>query len=97
MDKIGSVLPLVIKDLQEPEKLKRIELLEKWQTIIGKKFYSHTKPTLSQRGDLCVWVDQSVLGFELNQKYKLQILKRAQAALGEKAVTTVRIRVGELR
>ncbi len=94
---IGAVLPSVIRDLQEPQKLLRQQLVEKWSDIVGARFSGHTKPSLNARGELWVLADQSVLAYELHQKYSQSILKRAQSALGETAVKAVRFRVGELR
>ncbi len=97
MENLREILPQVLRSLQEPEKQNRILLLDKWESIVGPKFAARTRPTLSAKGDLCVWTDQSVLAFELSQKYKQTILKRSQAVLGEKTVKAVWIRVGQLR
>lgn len=97
MENLREILPQVLRSLQEPEKQNRILLLDKWESIVGSKIAAHTRPTLSQKGDLCVWADQSVLAYEISQKYRQTILKRAQAVLGEKTVKEVFVRVGQLR
>lgn len=97
MDQIKDLLAGVMRELQDPEKKKRTKLVNSWASIAGPKLAPHTKPTLSERGDLYVWVDQSSLAFEINQKYRGSLLKRAQAVLGDDAVKTIRIKVGQLR
>ncbi len=97
MENLREILPQVLRSLQEPEKQNRILLLDKWESIVGSKIAAHTRPTLNQKGDLCVWADQSVLAYEISQKYRQTILKRAQAVLGEKTVKAVYVRVGQLR
>ncbi len=98
MELIKDLLAGVLRGLQQdPEKQKRSKLVTAWPSIAGPKIAPHTKPVLSERGDLLVWVDQSTLAFELKQKYGPSLLKRTQAVLGEDAVKTIRIKVGQLR
>ena len=97
MEAIKTLLPAVLAGLQSPELALRSKLISEWPAIAGQKIAGHTKPTLSGTGDLWVWVDQSTLAFELNQKYRKSLLKRAQAVLGEEAVKSIRFRVGQLR
>lgn len=94
---IGELLPSVLASLQSPELALRSRLTAEWPAIAGEKIAAHTRPTLNNSGELWVWVDQSTLAFELNQRYKGSLLKRTQAVLGEGAVKTVRFRVGQLR
>lgn len=97
METIKDILPAVITRLQDPETLKKNQLFNQWSDVVGKKIALHTKPSLSKKGFLFVWVDQSALAFELNQKYRPTILKRAQGILGSDSVKAVLIRVGQLR
>ena len=97
MQAVKEILPAILRDLQTPEKLKQGRLADAWPRITGPQIASHTKPVFGRNGELCVWVDQSVLAFELNQKYRQVLLKRLQAAVGEETVKTIRFRVGELR
>lgn len=96
MQAIKDLLPGVLASLQTPEKKDRSRLVSEWPSVAGPKIASHTKPTL-RNGALCVWVDQSALAYELSQKYKASILKRAQMALGETTIKTVRFYVGQIR
>ncbi len=97
MQSIKELLPSVLAGLQAPELALRSRLVTEWPAIAGEKIAAHTKPTLNTAGALWVWVDQSSLAFELNQRYRGSILKRTQAVLGEEAVKSVHFRVGQLR
>ena len=97
MESIKNVLPSVISRLQDPETKRKNQLFNEWPNIVGPKLAPHTKPSLGKNGQLFVWVDQSSLAFELNQKYRQSLLKRTQASLGEEAIKSIRFRVGQLR
>lgn len=96
MDSLKSLLPNVIAKLQTPEMQTRSRLVSEWAAVAGPKIAAHTKPLL-RNGELCVWVDQPALAYELSQKYKQTILKRAQMTIGETAVKSVRFYVGQIR
>jgi len=95
MDDIRSILPKVIKGFEDPEKQKRSLLIDSWPSIAGEKLAKKTRPQLSQKGVLYIHVKDSVLAFEISQKYRQSFLKRTQAALGEEAVKEVRVLVGK--
>ncbi len=97
MQAIKELIPSVLAALQAPELAQRSKLVSEWPAIAGLKIAGHTRPVLNPSGELLVWVDQSTLAFELSQRYRGSLLKRAQAALGEEAVKSVRFRVGQLR
>lgn len=94
---IREILPGVLSNLKTPIGSVRGQLVDQWPSIVSPKIAMHTRPTLAPSGELCVWVDQATLAFELNQKYRTTILKRTQAALGEDAVKSIRFRIGQLR
>jgi hypothetical protein len=95
MDDIRSILPKVIRGFEDPEKQKRSTLTDAWASIAGEKIKKQTRPQLSSKGILYVHVNDSVLAFEISQKHRQSLLKRAQAVLGEEAVKDVRILVGK--
>ena len=97
MDSIKQILPSVIRGLQTPELLQRQNLVSHWPSIIGTKFAARTQVTLSKRGTLVVWAAEAPLAYELSQRYRPIIQKRAQGILGEKAVQKVSVRIGEPR
>jgi predicted nucleic acid-binding Zn ribbon protein len=96
MQAIKDLLPNVMAQLQTPEKLIRTRLVAEWPSVAGPKIAAHTKPLL-RNGELCVWVDQPALAYELSQKHKQSLLKRAQMSLGETTVKSIRFYVGQIR
>lgn len=97
MDSIKQFLPAVLGEIKSPEKKLRSRLIEVWPKVAGPKIAAHTKPQLSEKGELRVWVDEPVLAYELGQKHKAALLRRAQAVLGKEAVKSVRFYVGQIR
>ena len=95
MDQIKHILPSVIRGFENPEKQARGRLVTEWPSIAGARLAPHTRPQLSQKGILYVHVDESVLAFEINQKYRLSLLKRVQAVLGEETVKAIKVLVGK--
>ena len=96
MEQIKDVLNGIFLELKSPAKAKARNLLENWPAIVGSKLAGQTKPVL-KNNTLMIWVEQSALAFELKQRYQEVLLKRAQAALGEDAVHSIRIYVGQIR
>ena len=94
---LKDILPNVLRSLQDPQKRAVGKLVDQWEAIAGPRIAPHTRPSLGRNGRLYVWVDQSVLAFELNQKYRQSILRRVQAVVGEEVVSDVWFRVGQLR
>jgi predicted nucleic acid-binding Zn ribbon protein len=95
MDWIKDILPSVIRGMERPENQARSRLITEWKSIAGEKLAPHTRPQLSQKGILYVHTDESVLAFEISQRYRLSLLKRAQAVLGEETVKDIRVLVGK--
>lgn len=94
MGPLQSIIQSLLEELTHGVKEKRSTLQSKWPSIIGNTFSRHTRPTLEQSGTLHVWVDDSVLASELNQKYSGTILKRAENILGEGTIKKIKFRVG---
>lgn len=97
MQSLRSLIPSVLENLRTPEKTLRSELVDRWPALVGSKVAQHTKPSLLPQGILIVWVDQSSLAFELSQRFKASILKRAQALWGEEKVREIRFKTGQIR
>lgn len=95
MDDIRSILPKVIRGFEDPEKQKRSLLIDSWAGIAGEKLTKKTRPQLSSKGILYIHAKDSVLAFEISQRYRQSLLKRAQAVLGEEAVKEIRVLVGK--
>lgn len=97
MRSIKDVVPEILKSLQNPELKKKNELYDHWGRVVGSKLAGLTKPSLTKEGRLIIWVKDSALAFELNQKFKPAILKRANDLAGQGTVKDIRVRVGQLR
>ena len=97
MNLIGEILPSVLRNLQDPAFRNQAGIAEVWEAVVGPKISAQTRPKLRPDGLLCVWVEQSALAFELNQKYRRAILKRAQAIWGEEKIKEVRFKTGQIR
>ena len=95
MDEIRSILTKVIRGFEDPQKQKRSLLIDSWPSIVGEKLKKQTRPQLSSKGVLYVHVAESALAYEISQRYRSSLLKRAQMALGEDAVKEVRVIVGK--
>ena len=97
---MGPLAPIIASLLQELNRgvsRSRSDLATQWPAIIGERWSEHTKPTLGSGGAVCVWVDDSVLAYELSQKYRGTILKRLEIFLGEGTVKKLIFRVGQIR
>jgi len=95
IERIQSIIPSVIRGLESPEKKTRSLLVEKWPAIAGGKLAPHTRPQLTQKGTLYVHTSEATIAYEISQKYRLSLLKRAQAVLGEDVVKELKVLVGK--
>lgn len=97
MQVIKDILPSVLQNLRTSATRKRSLLVDRWGSIAGPKISACTKPVLEKNGELSIWVEQAALAFEISQRHKQTLLKRAQVELGEEEVKSVRVYVGQLR
>ena len=94
---LSPVINSLLQELTQGANQKRSDLVIHWPEIVGKRFSEHTKPTLGTGGSVCVWVDDSVLAYELSQRYRGTLLKRLDALLGEGTIKKIIFRVGQIR
>lgn len=97
MGPLGAVVDSILQNLKEGIKKDRTDLRSLWPQIAGSAYAPHTQPVLQKDGTLCVWVDDSVLAFDMSRKHQGTLLKRTQEALGEEAVKKIIFRVGQNR
>lgn len=97
MEKLQAILPGVLNQIQNPETGKRRKLVENWSQIAGEALAKKTQAKLTESRTLVIWVAESALAAEIQQRYKTTLLKRVQALLGENEVTAAVVRVGQLR
>jgi hypothetical protein len=94
---LQGIVKTVFEQLAHPEQRKKAALVNCWPQIAGNKVSKRTKPRFTKGNQVTVWVDDSTLAFELNQRYKWSILKRLKNEFGENEVEDVRFYVGEIR
>jgi len=97
MEDIRKIVDGLIGAMADPERAKKGKLMEMWPKVIGPRFAEHTKPVFGKKGELIVWVDQSVLAFELKQRYHQVLLNRLKEALGDDEIKSLRFYVGQIR
>ncbi len=97
MGPLGIVVDALLHNLKQGLKKKRSDLQTLWPQIAGPQFTPHTRPVLLGKETLCIWVDDSVLAYELSRRYPGTFLKRADAILGEGAIKKIIFRVGQIR
>ena len=94
---LTPVLDSLLQGLKTGTKEKRSVLEDAWPQIVGRTVARHTRGRLLQGDTLCVWVDDSVLAYELGRRHEGTILQKTREALGEKSVKKVIFRVGEIK
>lgn len=96
MGPLAPVLESLLQELKTGGKEKCSRLENQWPEIVGTRYAARTKGVLRSGGVLAIWVDDSVLAYELGRRYQGTILKRAQEILGDSEVKKVVFRVGEI-
>ena len=96
MGPLTPIINSVLEELGQGVKEKRSLLHTTWPKILGPSFSAHSRPSLREDGTLCVWVDDSTLAYELSQRYRVTVLKRVEAMLGEDVVKRIVFRVGSI-
>ena len=71
-------------------------MAEAWEAAVGKREAKHTRPASLKKSKLIVNVDGSSWLYELTLKKK-EILKKLGEELGNKKVSDIRFRIGEVR
>ncbi len=95
-ERIGKTITFIMKGLGSAKKTTQGRILQLWPKLSGKRISRHTKPVVLKNGCLVVNVDKSAWLYELVQKHKKRLLKKIQANVGEKKLTEIRFRIGEV-
>ena len=70
MQAIKELLPAVLAQLQtSSESTSRGKLMSEWPSIAGPRLSNVTRPALTEKGELIIWVKQSTLAFEITCKH----------------------------
>ncbi len=93
---LKGVVEKVLFDLKKSQKSPKNSVGDLWAHHAGPRVAKHTKAYALKGKTLFVRVDDSSWAFELTTRYKPALLKRMQHALGEKTVSNIHFKVGEL-
>ncbi len=95
VEKISALLDKVLASSGLGGRLKEYRVFGQWERIVGKVIARHARP-LSLRGKkLIVQVDSSAWMQQLSQ-LKPEILEKANRSLGQDAVKSITLRIGEV-
>ena len=96
MQHVKEILSNLISDLDKKRKKEPVRVFEIWNAIAGENIAAHTKPYELKRRILFVMVDDSTWAYELNQRYKEELIKKLNDKLGNEAIRDIRIRIGDI-
>jgi predicted nucleic acid-binding Zn ribbon protein len=97
MEHIKDIVASLIGSLEEKQKKSgNTTIKEAWRDIVGEKIASHTKPTKVTNNVLYVCVDEATWAYELNQKYKKEMIENINAVIGAGLVKDIFFRVGDI-
>lgn len=85
---ISDVIQGFLKEYELDGKMKEIELVNRWEEIVGKSIYRHTLRIYLNGKTLYLKIDSSVVRQELHYG-KQQLLERINEAMGEVLVESV--------
>ncbi len=92
-ESIGSLLPRVLSDLGLTDTARVMQIAARWEEAVGPEIADHCRPT-ALRGELLeATVDSSVWCQQLQLRAP-EILEGLRRVLGEKAPSSLRMRVG---
>ena len=93
---LGGVVKNIISDIGKRGTLTEEEMLAAWEAVAGRRAAKHARPASLKKSKLVVNVDGSSWLYELTLKKK-EILRRLGEELGNKKVSDIRFRIGEVR
>jgi predicted nucleic acid-binding Zn ribbon protein len=89
---IKDTLKDVLSDIWE--KKKRQQAIGLWSQISGERVSKHTTPIRLAKGILTVEVENPGWLYEIQNRHRQDILKKAKEILGEDKIKDIRYRVG---
>jgi len=97
MDHIKDVVSGLIEGIEGKQKKDgSLHIINAWGTIVGETIGKHTKPVHIKKKVLYVVVDQATWVYELNQKYKKELLRLLNKEVGEDCISDMCFRVGDI-
>jgi predicted nucleic acid-binding Zn ribbon protein len=97
MEHIKDIISSLIGELESKnKKTGTATIQQEWNNIVGEKIAEHTKPTKIKQRVLHVIVDQATWAYELNQKYKKDLVMRLNKKIGEDVIDDMFFRIGDI-
>lgn len=93
---LGGVVKDIISNIGRRGVVTEEEMLAAWETAAGRRAAKHARPASLKKSKLVVNVDGSSWLYELTLKKK-EILKKLEGHLGNKRVSDIRFRIGEVK
>lgn len=90
MEEMKGLVGKVLAGMVDPG-APHTRLAMEWEKVAGKKIAAISRPFVSKKKILYVEVSDGGYAFEIRQRYQASLLKRAQALLGEDAITDIRV------
>ncbi len=94
--KVGDVIGSVLSSLGIDQRSPQARIMSVWQRAVGADIAAHTRPAEMKRGVLIVHVDSSPWFTEISRNHRNRILAKLKELVGEKDITDVKFRVGEI-
>lgn len=97
MEHIKDIVASLIGSLEEKQKKSGNTIIKEcWDDIVGVKIAGHTKPIKVSKKVLYVCVDEATWAYELNQKYKKEMIEKINNTIGEGRIKDIFFRVGDI-
>jgi predicted nucleic acid-binding Zn ribbon protein len=90
----GDLAGELLDKLGLEDRLAEQDVSEAWREIVGDFLAEHSQPLKLRRGVLTVRVLQPSVHYELDRKWKPQVLAKLQARFGKDKVQSVRFGLG---
>jgi len=92
--KIGDVIGRVMKRAGADDRLTHEQIAADWAATVGDFLFKHSRPVSLRRGVLTVAVLQAAVRYDLERRWKKDILARLQAHYGAQKVRDVKFQNG---
>jgi predicted nucleic acid-binding Zn ribbon protein len=92
--KVGDVVGRVLKRAGIEDRLNHEEVAANWETTVGEFLAKHSRPVSLRRGVLHVAVLQASVRYDLERRWKRDILLRLQERYGPQKVRDVKFSNG---
>jgi predicted nucleic acid-binding Zn ribbon protein len=97
MEKIKDIIENVLNKIEGKQKKENsLYIVDIWEKVVGKTIAQHTKPVFYKKKVLHVVVDQATWVYELNQKYKKELIRLINEESKEEYLKDICFKVGDI-